>query len=1057
MTRISTRRHDAACKAWRRGKSFISTAIVLAVGLTGGRTFANASDQVQFNRDVLPILSANCFACHGPDAESRQAELRFDIRQGAVDAGAIVPGSAADSELIRRINSQDEWEVMPPHESKKSLTSDQRAILARWIDEGASYEKHWSFVVPRKAPLPEPVDEAWRRNPIDRYVAVRLEDSAAKPSNEAKRETLIRRVSLDLTGLPPSASEVEAFVADPSPDVYEELVDQLLASPHYGERMALDWLDAARYADTNGYSIDGGRTMWLWRDWVIRAFNDNMPYNQFLIEQLAGDLLPHHNDAQLIATGLQRNNMVTHEGGTIPEENLTNYNVDRVKTFGEAVLGLTLGCAQCHDHKYDPLSQRDYYRLFAYFNTASDVGLDGDGGINPRPTAMLKSVLATDTNKELQAQIQRLQALLANPPRHLLAAWQRRMIIELAWRGQNFAMHPVELLKVSTPNSGAGFEIENNALVISDPPHMAAYDVLARLPKLDQPITGFRFVFSRGAHTPANGLGYGLPPGVKPLKQSNVSSPGTFILTSVSLSSDKVPSDQVNLNRMLSIEKVTASSWLEAFRPEHVLDMRNHNGWSPAVSTGKHSWLTTTLARPIVGKDVPFATIQLNFGYGHSQLAEHCEIYAVTGQDDGTNLPDDVLLILQVPSEKRTVAQIGRLTRYFSDHSDEMSSVRVDLANAQERLAARTEAFPTMIMDESNEPRDTFILARGDYLQPTEKVEPGVPAFLPPLPPAAPSNRLGLAEWVVMPENPLTARVAVNRIWRLFFGTGIVATSADFGAQGEWPSHPELLDWLAIDFQESGWDVKRLVRMIVTSAAYRQNSATTAEALAVDPDNRLLARGPRLRLPAEFIRDGTLKTSGLLVDWIGGPSVNPYLPGDLWREVSHYGSTPATAQTFVQDHGEKLYRRSLYTYWKRTMPPPNLTAFDAPNREVCSVSRSITTTPMQALVLLNDVQFVEAARNFAERIVYVDSADEARMKWAFRECLSRDPSKKEMGVVQGLLDRERLRYAAKPDLALDLLANGESPRDESIAPTEHAAWTQVAALMLNLNETITRN
>jgi hypothetical protein len=534
-------------------------------------------------------------------------------------------------------------------------------------------------------------------------------------------------------------------------------------------------------------------------------------------------------------------------------------------------------------------------------------------------------------------------------------------------------------------------------------------------------------------------------------------SPGTFLLTAVSLSADPVPGDQVNLGRLQEIKQVTASSWLPGYRPEEVLDLRRENGWIPDLRHDESPCLTANLATPVSTAESPYATVQLNFGNGGSLIAAHAEIFAVTGVDDGTDMPEEVIAALRTPRSSRNDSQSRLVAQYFADHAEETALLRAQLANARERLAALTEPFPTMVMDEATQPRETHILNRGDYAQPTEKVAPGVPAALPPLPAGAPANRLGLAQWTIMPENPLTARVAVNRIWKIFFGTGLVASPANFGAQGDWPSHPELLDTLAVDFREHEWDVKRLVRMLVTSAPYRRDSATTSDMLTRDPANQLLARGPRFRLPAEFIRDAALASSGLLVDWVGGPSVNPYAPGDLWREVSHYGSTPATSQTFVQDHGEKLYRRSLYTYWKRTAPPPNLTAFDAPNRETCTVARSVTTTPLQSLVMLNDVQFVEAARALAERMVRAGADDGERVRWAFRECLSRDATQAELEVVERLLQRERDHYAADSAAAIDLLSVGESPRDETIALAEHAAWTQAAALVLNLSEFVTRN
>ncbi len=980
-------------------------------------------DPVSYNRDVRPILSENCFSCHGFDEHGRKAKLRLDRREDAVapreDGPAIAPGKLAGSLAWQRIISDDPDDLMPPPESHLALTPAQKDILRRWIEQGAPYEPHWAFVPPRLPAVPRGVAP----NPVDAFVRHRLRAEGLSPSPEADRATLIRRVSLDLTGLAPTAEEVEAFVRDPDPDAYVRLVDRLLASPHHGERLALEWLDAARYADTNGYSIDGGRHLWLWRDWVIQAFNDNLPYDRFLVEQLAGDLLPGRTEAQLVATGFQRNNMVTHEGGTIPEENLANYNADRVRTLGEAVLGLTLACAQCHDHKYDPLSQRDYFRLFAYFNTLGDKGLDGDGGANAGPVAKLRTPLRAGDPERVRGRIAVLRALLATPDEALLAAWEREQRARLAERARGIQLHPVPLQRISTPNSGGGFSVEGNLLRGLG---AAAYDVLGQTPRTDRPIAGIRLVF------PAS----------------------NFLLTAVDATADRVPSDQVNLHRLMRFSRVTASSWHPRHPAADVRAFDKHRGWSPAPEAKGEVHLTLTFERPITAETHPWLTTQVYFA---SRAAPEARLYVFTGDDDGTDLPDDILAILGKPAEARGPAERARLWEHVAAHADALRAARVDLANAEERLRALTEPHPTMVMAVSSQPRETFILERGDYSQPREKVAAGTPSFLPPLPEGSTADRLGLARWVTMPDNPLTARVAVNRAWKMLFGTGLVSTPADFGLQGALPSHPELLDWLAVDFVDSGWDHRRLLRLLVLSQTYRQSSRATPGLLERDPSNRLLARGPRFRLPAEFIRDHALKVSGLLVRDLGGPSVNPYSPFDLWREVSHYGSTPATAQTFVQDHGDKLYRRSLYTYWKRTAPPPNLAAFDAPNREVCAVDRPQTITPLQALVTLNDTQFAEAARALGGRVAARPGDDASRVRWAALETLGRPPTERESGVLLSALARERARYAADPARAAAALRVGDSAVRGEIPSGEQAAWMQVASLLLNLSETITRN
>lgn len=1013
----------------------------LALALVLSPCVAFAGEEVDYNRDIRPILSENCFACHGFDEKTRKAGLRLDVREVALatrkGVTAIKPGDPEGSELWRRVNSTDPEEIMPPPKAHAQLSEAQRQKLKAWIEQGAEYAGHWAFIPPKKATPPSDAVA-----PIDAFIEKVLRDKGLAPAPEADRSTLIRRLSLDLTGLPPSAEEVTAFMADQDPRAYENLVERLLKSPHYGERLALEWLDAARYADTNGFSIDGGRHMWLWRDYVIHSFNTNKPYDLFLREQIAGDLFPNRTQEQLIASGFQRNAMVTHEGGTIAEENLVNYNADRVKTLGEAVLGLTLGCAQCHDHKFDPLTQKDYYSLFAYFNTLGDAGHGGDGGVNAGPSIEAKTLLRTGEEGALKQRISELEAEMRAPKAKDIAAWKEEQRAILERRGENLKLHPVRLLKISTPNSGGGFSIDQERYaLITRPAGFAAFDISMQLPKLAEPITGLRVVMHPDPAKPSGSWGYG--------------EKGSFVVTSISLSAGAVPSDQVNLYRLLEPSRVTANCWDEAARPEGVLNTLKSDGWAPEASHEGPVHLTLTFREALEPTEAAYLTAQVNFGRGANLMAKRMEFFLLTGTDDDSDLPKEIIEILQAATSEAD--EEAKLVAYFAAHAPAMERTRTELANLRERLSVLSNAFPTMVMAVAEKPRVTHILQRGNYAEPREVVTPSTPAALPPAPEGAPGNRLGLAEWITMPGQPLTARVAVNRFWRMFFGLGIVKSAADFGSQGEWPSHPELLDWLAVDFVENGWDVKRLARQIVLSRAYRRSSVCPSEAWEQDRENRWLARGPRFRLPAEFIRDTALKLSGLLVPRLGGPSVNPYTPGDPWREISHFGSTPATAQSFVQDHGEKLYRRSLYTFWKRTLPPPNMAAFDAPNREVCVVSRPVTNTPLQALVLLNDVQFVEASRAFAQRILAKPGDDEARLRWAFLETTSREPKAEEFRVIKACLARERATFAKSHEAAARLLQAGESPRDESLPLVEHAAWSQVAALLLNLSETITRN
>ena len=1021
------------------------TALWLSVGSVLG-----GDGPIDFNRDVRPVLAQSCFPCHGFDAGTRKAKLRLDRAEFATaerkGVRPIVPGDPAASEVWRRIDAEDPEERMPPPDSHRTLTTEDKATLRAWIEQGAIYDEHWAFVAPERT-VPPPGHE----NPIDAFVRARLAAEGLEPAPPADARTLARRLFLDLVGVPPSAEEVEAFASDPSPAATEELIERLLADPHHGERLALPWLDAARYADTNGFSIDGGRHAWPWRDWVIHAFRTNKPYDRFLVEQLAGDLLPDKSDETLVATGFQRNAMITHEGGTIPEENLVNYGVDRVKTFGEAVLGLTLACAQCHDHKFDPLTQTDYYSLFAYFNQTSEPALGGDGGVNPEPVAELGSVLVTGEEEALRARIARLEAELARVEPEELAAWERNERAAEAGRGAGLALHPVRLLEMSTPNTGSGFSLEDGRFArIDQPMGFVAFDVSMQFEPPSAPVTGLRIVLHADPAAPEAGWGWGGEEvGASGAKKA-------FAITNVSVSAGTVPSDQVNLYRLLALRTATASSWSGENRPEGVLNTRAEEAWIPDLAQEGPVHLTLTFAEPLA-RDTTHLTAQVNFGRYGTPTAKRMEFFLVSGADDGSPLPPRIAALVARGAAQRTAEESRELEAYFVAHAPAKARTRIDLANARERLAVRTGTFRTMVMDTAPTPRETFVLARGNYADPREKVEARTPAVLPPLPPDAPRDRLALARWVVAPENPLTARVAVNRLWQLYFGVGLVKTASDFGTQGEWPSHPELLDWLACELRDSGWDVRHLERLILTSATYRQSSRATTADLARDPENRLLARGPRGRLPAELVRDTALKLGGLLVEDLGGPSVNPYTPGDPWREISHYGSSPATAQSFHQDHGEKLHRRSLYTFWKRTLPPPSLALFDAPNRETCTFERASTNTPLQALVLLNDVQFVEAARGFAQRILQRPGDDAARLAWAFTEATARRPEAREADVLARALARERAHYARDAGAAAELLAQGESLRDESLSAVEHAAWTRVAALLLNLSETVTKN
>ncbi len=1016
-------------------------------------SLTGAEQKIEFNRDIRPILSETCFRCHGPDPESREADLRLDLPEAAYaevdDHIAISPGDPKKSLAWQRIITADAEELMPPPDSHLKLKPDEKKLIKLWIEQGAKYQDHWSFIAPER-PTPPQSKSTWPINDIDRFVLKQLEDGKLSPSKEATRRKLIRRLSFDLTGLPPASKEVQAFAEDKDPKAYEKLVDHLLASRHFGERMAVPWLDQARYADTNGYSIDGGRHMSLWRDWVIHSYNTNKSFDQFTIEQLAGDLLPNATPQQIVASGFNRNHMITHEGGTIPLENLTNYAVDRVNTTSQVWLGLTMACSQCHDHKFDPLTMVDYYRMFAYFNTLGDKGNDGNAGINAIPSIDAVSALhsnqeLTQLNKELthlQDQLNKSTAGQKN--------WQQRMLKKLAARGKNLKLHPLKILKISVPNRGNQFEIKDGTLVDFETAGGSAHSISAQIPKsLKKPVTGLRIEFLPDEKSPHKRSGFG-----------KKGFEGGFILTGFSVSATTIPSAQTDLYGLINIREATASFSNPKYPANDCLDEHNSNGWSPYPEDQQAQHLTFNFNQALDAGKAPFLTTLMNWGGGEFKMSDRLiarkyRMYAITGQDDGTNIPQEIQDILT--SDKRSAEQNDKLLTYYTRHAPELANLRYRIGNLKDRIDYLGKPQSSLVMNTADKPRETFMLVRGQYDQRTKKVTPGTPATLPPLLKGAPDNRLGFAQWLVQDNHPLTARVAVNRLWQNLFGIGIVASSGDFGSQGAWPSHPKLLDWLAVDFIESGWNTKALIRKIVLSNTYRQDSASTAEQAKIDPQNRLLARGPRFRLQAEFIRDSALKISHLLSPRIGGPSVLPYQPPSLWKEVSHYGSSPATAQVFIQDHGEHLYRRSLYTYWKRTVPPPSMLTFDAPNRETCTVSRAITNTPLQALVLLNDPQFVEASRTFAQRILKEAPKNTAeRIRFAFEECTARPPTASETAIIMNTLKRERANYSAKPASASAFLEIGESTHPENIDPVEHAAWTTVASLIMNLSETLTR-
>jgi mono/diheme cytochrome c family protein len=1060
-----------------RTSAHASHAVVIFAALLAPLAAVRGEDpplpaQIEFNRDIRPILADTCFHCHGPDKAKRKAGLRLDLEASAKarldDYFAIVPGDPAKSELIRRVTASDADDRMPPADSGRQLSPRQIELLRRWIEQGAKWQAHWSFIAPMRPALPGVTDSKWPRNAVDHFILARLDREGLQPSTEAGRPALIRRVSLDLTGLPPTPAEADAFLADASPAAYERVVDRLLASPRYGERMASRWLDAARYADTSGYQSDGERSMWRWRDWVIDAFNRNLPFDRFTIEQLAGDLLPGATRAQRIATGFNRNHRGNAEGGIIPEEYAAEYVVDRVDTTATVWLGLTMGCARCHDHKYDPISQREFYEVFAFFNNVPEKGRAIKIGNSP-------PVITAPTEAQ-EKELARIHRELAAAEERLLELEPQIIASQTAWE-KTLATAPVVQWTV-TKSLEARYELDGkltSAFGTREPAHFedggesfatgrgglaAALDGRRFIHCGDVGNFGFFEKFTLAAWIQPRGTNGGpvISRMVEQGKDSAFASDSEGYSVQLKAGRLQVYLTKRWLDDALRVETETA---LAPDHWHHVAVVYDGSRLASGVRifvNGQPQKLRVLLDQ----LNQTFQTTQpLRIGagggpanrfhglvsdvrvYGRALNAEEVGIVATT--ESGTELA-------AISPPQRTANQAAKLRACFlAEHAPAaMREAQTKVAELREQRSKFVESLPTvMVMEEMAEPRETFLLQRGEYDKRGERVTPGVPASLPPLPAGSPRNRLGFAQWLVGPDNPLTARVAVNQQWQMLFGSGLVKTTEDFGSQGEPPSHPELLDWLATEFAGTGWDVKRLLKTLVMSATYRQSSRVTPELLARDPENRLLARSPRVRLPAEMIRDQALAASGLLVGGIGGPSVKPYQPKGLWKELSGTDYEP--------DHGDKLWRRSLYTFWKRTSPQPTMITFDAPGREACSVRPSRTSTPLQALALMNDVTFVEASRCLAQRAMREGGAKpEERVRLAFRLILTRAPKPPELKVLLDNLTDHLAHFRADTDAAQALISAGESPRDATLDAIELAAYTALSGLILNLDEAVTK-
>ena len=975
--------------------------LVLAGVMVFGQAQADVPGEVRFGVHVRPILSDNCIQCHGPDENHRKAKLRLDVEiglfGGSGDNRIVVPGKPAESLLYQIITAHDPDDRMPPEESKKKLSVDEITTIKRWIEQGAEWEGHWAFVAPKRPSLAKVQRRAWPRNPIDFFTLARMETNGLEPSREADRQTLIRRVCLDLTGLPPSPRVVERFVNDTDPGAYEKLVDSLLASERYGERMTLAWMDAARYGDSSVFHDDGVRYMWPWRDWVIRAYNDNKRFDEFTIEQLAGDQFENASLDNKVASGFNRNHGTTDEGGLIEEEYRVEYNVDRVKTTSNVWLGLTMECAQCHDHKYDPISQKEYYQFYAYFNINSDAGNQTRNG-NSAPMVKVPSMAES---------------------------------AELQERRDKVAVLKSERAKVKpTAKEMDGWIADNRTTGVPYTPEFGGWQFLGSFMGKDK-----KQAFNKN---------WGPEKKVDLTKAHGGKKWETRTYEDGKVHTVAIP------DRSAAYFYRTVKS---AVQQEVTVSL----GSDDAIKVFLNG--TQVLAKNVdrgPAADQEKANLKLSEGENHLllKIVNNSGPAGFYFKLSGSGLPENILAHLRADVLK--ASDITQLSDYYKKSVWPLGrKLDANIKSAEKAVTDYDKSIVTvMTMGDLAKPRKTYVLARGHYASPKkeEEISPGIPTVLPPLPEGAPAKRLGLAKWITDDDHPLTARVAVNRYWSMIFGAGLVTTVSDFGTRGSLPSHPDLLDWLARDFADSGWNVKRMFKQILLSATYRQQSAATEEQLHRDPENVLLSHAPRLRLQGEFIRDNALAVSGVLNGKIGGPSVKPYQPPRIWNEVALNGGL-----FYKPDKGSKLYRRSMYTYWKRSAPMPNMMAFDAPTREKCVIQRPLTNTPMQALVTMNDVQFVEAARVFAQRVLQKGGADfDSQLDYAFMLTTARPADELRKRVFRNLYDSQLKEFSTDATRAGELLNFGETKRDESLNLAQHAAWTTVASAIFNLDEVITK-
>ena len=1062
---------------------------VLAAGgmllVVGPRAFAAEQTKVDFARDIQPIFTKRCFECHGPDTQ--KSKLRLDRKADALRGGKsgkplFAPGKSAESELIARVTSSDADEVMPAKGER--LTAEQIDLLRAWIDQGGIWpdeKKHWAFSKPVKPELPAAKNKDWPRNEIDRFVLARLEKEKLSPSPEADRATLIRRLSLDLIGLPPTPEEVDAFLKDRSPQAYEKVVDRLLASPHYGEQVGRWWLDLARYADSNGYQVDLARSMWPYRDWVIHAFNRNIPFDQFTIEQLAGDLLPDATLEQKIATGFNRNTKSNDEGGGDDEEYRTKAVKDRVATTSATWLGLTMMCAECHSHKYDPLSQEEYYRFYAFFNNTTD------RGNGTEPSIAVPAPPCQSRVNYLHAQLARRKLELLEAESKLPSeqeAWEQRMI------GKSNVWVALELTNAISTGGATFTNLPDQSILATGVnPTYDTYliEAATALPN----VTAVLLEVLPDPSLPKNGPG-------------RWGQTGNFILDELAMT---IAPNKGGAATNVFFSKATADWEQQYYRAEHAVDRNPKTGWAIAPKFGQPHFLIAELAKPLAVHTGAKLGFRFDSYHGNNHTIGRLRL-SVTSQRDPAALwpiPPAVAELLAIPAAQRSREQRELLAAHYRTVSPTIRKIERELFRLNEREAelANTK-YTSLVMKEKEgaEPRTTYIQLRGNFLDKGKEVTPGVPAILPPLPPDQPANRLALARWLVNPENPLTARVTVNRLWEHVFGAGIVKTSEDFGKQGELPSHPELLDWLACEFRDGPqrnslstprtrghsnehestndshgtrstehaaliansqspmsngqWDIKHILKLIVMSATYRQSTAVDEERLQKDPENRLLSRGPRFRLDPEIIRDQALAVSGLLNPEVGGPSVYPPQVPNLWKELGFLRPEIGMDEWPTSD-GPELYRRGVYTFWRRVCTYPTFATFDAPSREVCISRRPRSNTPLQALAALNDPAFLEAARVLAQRILlHGGSSPEERVDYAFRLCLARSPTKAERQRLVSLYQQQLAGFEHDTASAERLVNEGSAERPPDLDTSQLAAWMMVGNVLLNLDETLTK-